>query len=55
MEKTKDKEIWTRTGKTIQEMSFNKGGVITLAEERSRNKTRLVPISYTTITKPIKD
>ena len=55
MEKTKDKEIWTRTGKTIQELSFNKGGVITLAEEKSKNKTRLVQIAYTTIIKPEKD
>ena len=46
-----EKEIWKRTGKTIQELSFNKGGVITLAEEKSKNKTRLVPISCITIPK----
>lgn len=57
MKKTKNshKENWTRTGKVTQELSHNKGGTITFAEEKSGHKTRLVPISYTTIIKPEKD
>lgn len=52
----KDAEIkkhkWRRTGKTTQEMSFNKGGVIQLAEEvNEKGKTRLVQTGYTTIIK----
>lgn len=57
MKKTENshKENWTRTGKVTQELSHNKGGTITFAEEKSGHKTRLVPISYTTIIKPEKD
>lgn len=49
-----DKENWKRTGKTVQENSFNNGGVIILAEEKSSKnpkKTRLVAIDYKTIVK----
>ena len=58
MNKTKPatkKEIWVRTGKTTQKTSFNKRGVITLAEEKSGNKYRLVPIGYISVTPPQKD
>lgn len=55
MNQDKNKKNWTRTGKTIQEMSINGGGVITLAEEKSGKDHRLVAIGYTTITKKAKD
>lgn len=53
----KDKVNWERTGKSIQEMSLNKGGVITLEEERDpkSKKTRLVQTGYTTIVKKPKE
>ena len=46
-----NKEHWERTGKTIQENSVNNKGIITLAEERSGKKTRLVATAYRTIEK----
>lgn len=46
---SKEKLDWERTGKTIQELSVNKKGVITLAEEKAKGKTRLVAIGYTSI------
>ena len=49
------KDTWTRTGKTIQENSVNNRGVITLAEEKSGKKTRLVATSYRTIEKKPKE
>ena len=57
MKKTENshKENWTRTGKVTQELSHNKGGTITFAEEKSGRKTRLVAIGYTTITKKEED
>ena len=47
------KENWERTGKTIQENSINNKGIITLAEERSGKKVRLVAIEYKTIEKKV--
>lgn len=49
------RETWVRTGKTIQENSVNNRGVITLAEERSGKKTRLVATTYRTIEKKKKE
>lgn len=49
------KDNWVRTGKTIQENSVNNRGVITLAEERSGKKTRLVATTYRTIEKKKKE
>ena len=49
------KRTWTRTGKTVQELSVTGGGVVTLAEEKSGKDYRLVAIGYTTITKKAKD
>lgn len=49
------RENWVRTGKTIQELSVTGGGVVTLAEEKYKNKTRLVAVSYTTIAKKAND
>lgn len=51
-----DREIWTRTGKVVQENSFNNRGIITLEEERSKKtrKTRLVQTAYRTIEKKAK-
>lgn len=50
---SKEKLDWERTGKTVQELSVNKKGVITLAEEKAKGKTkektRLVAIGYTSI------
>ena len=48
-----DREIWIRTGKTVQENSHNNRGIITLEEERSKKsrKTRLVQTAYRTIEK----
>lgn len=44
---------WNRTGRTIQELSENKGGIITLAEEvNNKGKKRLVAIEYITVKKP---
>ena len=42
---------WTRTGKTVQELSVNGKGTITLAEEKAGNKRRLVATTYTSIIK----
>ena len=42
---------WKRTGRTIQELSVNGKGIITLAEEKSGNKKRLVATTYTSINK----
>lgn len=50
-----NKEHWERTGKTIQENSVNNKGIITLAEERSGKKTRLVATAYRTIEKKPKE
>ncbi len=55
---SKEKIDWRRTGKTTQELSVNKKGVVTLAEEKATkgNKTRLVAIAYTSIiAKPKED
>ena len=41
---------WKRTGKTVQEVSVNGKGIITLAEEKA-GKTRLVATTYTSIIK----
>lgn len=49
------KDTWIRTGKTIQENSVNNRGVITLAEEKSGKKTRLVATTYRTIEKKKKE
>ncbi len=46
---SKEKLDWERTGKTVQELSVNKKGVVTLAEEKAKGKTRLVAIGYTSI------
>ena len=54
MEKVKNKDTWSRTGKTVQENSVNNRGIITLEEERNdndRRKTRLVAVAYRTIEK----
>ena len=40
---------WQRTGKTTQELSVNKKGVITLAEEKAGNRRRLEPIAYVSL------
>lgn len=42
---------WKRTGRTIQELSVNGKGIITLAEEKAGNKKRLVATTYTSINK----
>ena len=42
---------WKRTGKTVQEVSVNGKGIITLAEEKAGNKKRLVATTYTSIIK----
>ena len=42
---------WKRTGKTIQELSVNGKGTITLAEEKAGNRKRLVATTYTSIIK----
>lgn len=52
---SKEKLEWERTGKTVQELSVNKKGVITLAEEKAKGKTRLVAIGYTSIIAKPKD
>ena len=49
------RENWVRTGKTIQELSVTGGGIVTLAEEKYKNKTRLVAIAYSTIVKKAND
>lgn len=50
MEKREQKQTWKRTGKTTQELSFNKKGTIHLAEEvttSGKRATRLVQTGYT--------
>ena len=46
---------WKRTGKTIQELSVNGKGTITLAEEEAGNRKRLVATSYVSIIKEKKE
>lgn len=46
---------WIRTGKTVQELSVNGKGTITLAEEKAKGKTRLVATTYTSIIKAKKE
>ena len=46
---------WVRTGKTVQELSVNGKGTITLAEEKAKRKTRLVATAYTSIIKKKED
>lgn len=46
---------WVRTGKTVQELSVNGKGTITLAEEKAKGKTRLVATAYTSIIKKKED
>ena len=50
-EPRKSKLNWQRTGKTVQEVSVNGKGIITLAEEKAGNKKRLVATTYTSIIK----
>lgn len=46
------RHTWKRTGKTTQELSHNKGGTITFAEEvNEKGHKRLVQIEYKTIIK----
>lgn len=54
-ENTEPRLNWIRTGKTIQELSVNGKGTITLAEEKAKGKTRLVATAYTSIIKNKKE
>ena len=54
-ENTEPRLNWVRTGKTVQELSVNGKGTITLAEEKAKGKTRLVATTYTSIIKMKED
>lgn len=44
------KDVWKRTGKTREEFSHNKKGIITLAQEvNDKGWTRDVQIAYRTV------
>lgn len=54
-ESRKPKLNWERTGRTVQELSVNGKGTITLAEEKAGNRKRLVATSYTSNSKEKKE